>query len=282
MDEWSGDIGVGAHVLLAAVRFPPGAQGRHRNSPRHHRRRKAQVRPGKAGSRARRRSPDLAEHGHLPGLCLAHYADFYDIKHVLILGRCTSGRGGELILDGANQVLQAEFPELAPASTFNCPMKRAAGWGSPSPPPASRNQALGGWYFAITVTQRVPMQTYLERYLQGEHLAVWAELVGLGPTIRKEPLYTDALAVAREMMTRARHNVSLLVERLKTIGYRFVESDRVWVLPDAKHLSALNALEQRFGPFPLSIRMWCGIVGSVNFMGAHPKLSQCHDYDWGG
>jgi hypothetical protein len=126
------------------------------------------------------------------------------------------------------------------------------------------------------------MQTYLERYLQGEHLAVWAELVGLGPTIRKEPLYTDALAVAREMMTRARHNVSLLVERLKTIGYRFVESDRVWVLPDAKHLSALNALEQRFGPFPLSIRMWCEIVGSVNFMGTHPKLSQCHDYDWGG
>ena len=27
------------------------------------------------------------------GYALAHYADFYDIKHVLILGRCTSGRG---------------------------------------------------------------------------------------------------------------------------------------------------------------------------------------------
>jgi predicted NBD/HSP70 family sugar kinase len=47
------------------------------------------------------------------GYGLAHYADFYDIKHVLILGRCTSGRGGDLILDGANTVLQAEFPELA-------------------------------------------------------------------------------------------------------------------------------------------------------------------------
>jgi len=47
------------------------------------------------------------------GYGLAHYADFYDIKHVLILGRCTSGRGGDLILSGANQVLQAEFPELA-------------------------------------------------------------------------------------------------------------------------------------------------------------------------
>ncbi len=46
------------------------------------------------------------------GYGLAHYADFYDIKHVLILGRCTSGRGGDLLLDGARQVFQAEFPEL--------------------------------------------------------------------------------------------------------------------------------------------------------------------------
>ena len=47
------------------------------------------------------------------GYGLAHYADFYDIKHVLILGRCTSGRGGELILDGAKRVMQTEFPELS-------------------------------------------------------------------------------------------------------------------------------------------------------------------------
>jgi predicted NBD/HSP70 family sugar kinase len=47
------------------------------------------------------------------GYGLAHYADFYDIKHLLILGRCTSGRGGDLLLEGANQVLKAEFPELA-------------------------------------------------------------------------------------------------------------------------------------------------------------------------
>jgi predicted NBD/HSP70 family sugar kinase len=46
------------------------------------------------------------------GYALAQYADFYDIQHVLILGRCTSGLGGKLILDGANRVLQAEFPEL--------------------------------------------------------------------------------------------------------------------------------------------------------------------------
>ena len=47
------------------------------------------------------------------GYGLAHYATFYPLKHVLILGRCTSGRGGQIILDGANEVLRAEFPDLA-------------------------------------------------------------------------------------------------------------------------------------------------------------------------
>ena len=36
-----------------------------------------------------------------------------DLKHVLLLGRCTSGRGGQLILDGAREVLGGEFPDLA-------------------------------------------------------------------------------------------------------------------------------------------------------------------------
>ncbi|MEW5961591.1 MAG: ROK family protein [Chloroflexota bacterium] len=47
------------------------------------------------------------------GYSLAHYADFYDLNHVLILGRVTSGQGGPLILQGATDVLDAEFPELA-------------------------------------------------------------------------------------------------------------------------------------------------------------------------
>ena len=47
------------------------------------------------------------------GYTLAHYADFYDLKHVLILGRCTSGTGGPLILEGAKEVLAVDFPELA-------------------------------------------------------------------------------------------------------------------------------------------------------------------------
>ncbi|MBL8102146.1 MAG: ROK family protein [Anaerolineales bacterium] len=46
------------------------------------------------------------------GYGIAHYADFYEIKHVLILGRCTSGRGGDLLLEGAKKVFEMEFPEL--------------------------------------------------------------------------------------------------------------------------------------------------------------------------
>jgi len=46
------------------------------------------------------------------GYGIAYYADFYDIKHVLILGRCTSGRGGDLLIKGAKKVFETEFPDL--------------------------------------------------------------------------------------------------------------------------------------------------------------------------
>ncbi len=46
------------------------------------------------------------------GYAIAHYADFYDIEHALILGRVTSGEGGHIILQKAEQVLKEEFPEL--------------------------------------------------------------------------------------------------------------------------------------------------------------------------
>ena len=39
------------------------------------------------------------------------YAEFYEIKHVLLLGRATSGKGGETILRVAKNTLKKEFPE---------------------------------------------------------------------------------------------------------------------------------------------------------------------------
>jgi predicted NBD/HSP70 family sugar kinase len=63
--------------------------------------------------------------GDYLGYGLAHYADFYDLKHVLILGRCTSGAGGPLMLAGANEVLAAEFPELAQRVNLHLPDEKS-------------------------------------------------------------------------------------------------------------------------------------------------------------
>jgi predicted NBD/HSP70 family sugar kinase len=63
--------------------------------------------------------------GYYMGYTIAHYADFYELKHVLILGRCTSGKGGPLIVDGANEVLQAEFPELASQINLQLPDEKS-------------------------------------------------------------------------------------------------------------------------------------------------------------
>lgn len=47
------------------------------------------------------------------GYTLAFYAMFYDMKHVLLLGRVVSGQGGNTILSKAREVLYNEFSELS-------------------------------------------------------------------------------------------------------------------------------------------------------------------------
>lgn len=59
------------------------------------------------------------------GYAIAHYADFYDIKNVLILGRCTSGRGGLMILEEAGKILKLEFPELAEHMKIRLPDEKS-------------------------------------------------------------------------------------------------------------------------------------------------------------
>ena len=44
-----------------------------------------------------------------------------DIRNLLILGRVTSGEGGEIILNEAKKLLEVEFPELAAQITFRTP-----------------------------------------------------------------------------------------------------------------------------------------------------------------
>ena len=63
--------------------------------------------------------------GYYMGYGIAHYADFYELKNVLILGRCTSGSGGQMILDGANEVLRSEFPEIAQRVNIQLPDEKS-------------------------------------------------------------------------------------------------------------------------------------------------------------
>jgi predicted NBD/HSP70 family sugar kinase len=55
------------------------------------------------------------------GYAIAHLADFYDLENVLILGRVTSGPGGEVIIAGAKEVLKIEFRELTEKISFHIP-----------------------------------------------------------------------------------------------------------------------------------------------------------------
>ena len=47
------------------------------------------------------------------GYTLPYYAEFYDIKYLLLLGRVTSGKGGDIVIAKAEEVLREVFPEFA-------------------------------------------------------------------------------------------------------------------------------------------------------------------------
>ncbi len=115
------------------------------------------------------------------------------------------------------------------------------------------------------------MPTYLDRYLAGECEQVWDELMALGAAVREQPLYDDALAVARETMRRARYNVETIVARLRESGYNFYVSDRICIPPQPNAEEKVRALEELSGVIPLSMKMWYEIVGEVDLMGTHPQ-----------
>mmetsp|Transcript_84442 Transcript_84442/g.235192 ORF Transcript_84442/g.235192 Transcript_84442/m.235192 type:complete len:494 (-) Transcript_84442:117-1598(-) len=54
------------------------------------------------------------------GYALAQYSEHYIIENVLILGRVSTGEGGQIMLDKAKEVLMAEFPHLG-AMQFHQP-----------------------------------------------------------------------------------------------------------------------------------------------------------------
>ena len=62
------------------------------------------------------------------GYTLAFYAMFYEINHVLLMGRVTSGEGGDLVLAKAQEVLRTEYPQLK--MQVNLPDEKRAARGS--------------------------------------------------------------------------------------------------------------------------------------------------------
>ena len=55
------------------------------------------------------------------GYTVMQYSQFYDIHHMMVLGRVMSGKGGDTILAKCNQVLKDEFPQLNEKITVMLP-----------------------------------------------------------------------------------------------------------------------------------------------------------------
>lgn len=112
VDEWSGDAGCGVQYLSqqAVFRLAEAAGIRLEESLGPVDKLKAiQELLAKGDDRARLVFETI---GIYLGYSIAHYADFYDMDHVLILGRVTSGEAGPILLEKASEVLGTEFPEL--------------------------------------------------------------------------------------------------------------------------------------------------------------------------
>jgi hypothetical protein len=119
---------------------------------------------------------------------------------------------------------------------------------------------------------------YLENYLAGNHEQVWNDLQALGPEVREEPHYSQALEVAAETMRRVRRNCERIVSRLHALGYVFGTypdgsrgySNQGPLLDPSDAMRAdIAELEERIGPLPLSLTAFWQEVGAVDFVGMH-------------
>ena len=115
-DEWSGDAGVGAlyfsqqavNKLLpaAGLRFP-----KEMGLPE----RLKEVQKIMAGQDAKAKAKAVKIYetiGVYLGYTLPYYAEFYDFRDVLILGRVTTGEGGDIVMAKCRDILAREFPEV--------------------------------------------------------------------------------------------------------------------------------------------------------------------------
>jgi predicted NBD/HSP70 family sugar kinase len=113
IDEWSGDPGCGAQYFSQQAVFRLAPEAGIKLDPGLGAAQQLKVVQEMAGSGEERARQIFETIGCYVGYGIAHYADFYVLRNVLILGRVTSGEGGNIILNRAQDVLRTEFPELA-------------------------------------------------------------------------------------------------------------------------------------------------------------------------
>lgn len=112
-DEWSGDTGVGCKYFSqdAVIKLAP-AVGIELDPS---------LTPGEklkvVQKLVNEGSEDAKDIFRSIGVYLAHtmvlYSMFYDLRHLIVLGRVASGIGGDLIVGECVRVLQDEYPEIA-------------------------------------------------------------------------------------------------------------------------------------------------------------------------
>ena len=125
VDEWSGDYGCGVKYFSqdGVIKLAPyaGIELDESLSPAE----KLKVVQGLMENGDQNAADIYDTIGAYFGYAIAYYSEFYDIKHVLIMGRVTSGQGGQILLSRAQEVLDVEFPELAEKIKLHIPDEKS-------------------------------------------------------------------------------------------------------------------------------------------------------------
>ena len=112
-DEWSTDYGVGCKYFSqdAVIKLAPvaGIELDPELSPAE----KLKVVQGLMAEDDPRAAAIYETIGAYLAYTVVLYSQFYDIEHMMMLGRVMSGKGGDIILEVCNSILKDEFPALA-------------------------------------------------------------------------------------------------------------------------------------------------------------------------
>jgi predicted NBD/HSP70 family sugar kinase len=120
-DEWSGDPGVGAQYFSQQAvgrLLRPAGIDLPADMPLPVKLEQVQKLMAAGDERAQKIYETI---GVYFGYNIATYADFYEVRNLLVLGRVLTGSGGDLILATANRVLESEFPEIAERIRYHIP-----------------------------------------------------------------------------------------------------------------------------------------------------------------